>query len=249
MQILPGDFVDRMSCLEGSKNPISCDDLMHIEKVAFTIFSFLDQPSLGYSAQVCKQWNVLTQNNSIWKLLASFRGLQVDPQKAEPVKSQVKQIQEGRRNGNDVVKSRLEFTLKLFEIYKNADTNIVTGIHYFPVNNPGAHIYVRIGNLRRMNLSPMDDFENPGKLFLGADSQYILRGEGDAQFQKGGMCFRAQKWNDKVSVEVVCIGIDDDITKHYWLNVNNILECITNPTQYDAIQSEAFLILNSCLLC
>ncbi|PJD95272.1 MAG: hypothetical protein CK425_09160 [Parachlamydia sp.] len=238
-----------MSCLEGFRDPISCDDLMNIEKVAFTIFSFLDQPSLGYSAQVCKQWNVLTQNNSIWKLIASFRGLQVDPQKAESVKSQVKHIQEGRRNGIDVIKSRVGFTLKLFEIYKNADTNLITGIHYFPVNYPSAHIYVRIGNVRRMHLSPMDDFETPGDLFLGADSQYILRGEGDAQFQKEGMYCRAQKWNDKVGVEVVCIGIDDDMTKHHWLNAHSIFEYITNPTQYDVIPPEAFLALNSCLLC
>jgi hypothetical protein len=249
LKILPDVPVGSLtSSLEGSENPVSCDDLMHIEEVALTIFSFLDQPSLGHSAQVCRQWNVLTEDNSIWKLIAGSRGFQIDPQKTEPVKSQVKQIQEDRRNGIDVVKSRLEFAKKLFEIYKNADKNISTGIHYFPVNNPCVHIYVRIGNLRRMNLSPMDDFEKPGILFLGADTQYILRGEGDAQFQKGGMFWRAQKSNDRVGVEVVCIGIDEGITKHYWLNVHNILECITNPTKYDAIQPEKSWLLDSSLL-
>ncbi|PJD95271.1 MAG: hypothetical protein CK425_09155 [Parachlamydia sp.] len=234
---------------EDSKNSISCDALMSIGEVALTIFSFLDQPSLGHSAQVCRQWNVLTQDNSLWKLIADSRGFQVDPKKTELVKSQVKQIQEDRKNGIDVVKSRLEFVNKLFEIYKNADTNRITGIHYFPVNNPCAHIYVRIGNLRRMNLSLIDDFfEMPGKLFLGADSQYILKGEGDAQFHKGNMCWRAQNSKNRVGVEVVCIGIDEGITKHHWLNVHNILECNTNPTKYDAIQLETSWVLDSCLL-
>jgi len=241
----------------GSEVPVSCDDLMNIGEIAIAILSFLDRSSLVRAAQVSRSWNVLAGDNSLWYLIAASLGFQVDASRVdqEPIKSQVKQIQEDKMNGIEVVKTGREFIVQLFEIYKNADKSKITGIHYFPLNHPWVHLYIRIGNIQKINLYTRD---GPEILFSKADIRYIFKGVNDTPFQqidegKINEDFKpilVRSWNDSVCAEVVYIGIDNVFAndrRNWWLNVDKIIECNANPTLYAPRIKDKLQLLDSVI--
>jgi hypothetical protein len=206
---------------------INVTPLLSISEVAFMIFSLLDIQTLLKSAQVCKSWKLIVDDEMIWKKIA--KSLDICPElkigsESESIQSQVKSILL-QEKGKIIVRTRGDFFIKLFEIYKKADLEKITEIQYFSGTNKRSKIKITIGNIEKVREQHLPMLGEPPK----PDHVYAIKGKSQADFIKklenyGGFA-NAEYIKNNVYMRV-CIDnkIDEFVRKHEMLNVNRMTD-------------------------